>query len=652
MTSAAEPAISSPGASPQMAGARRILQETFGFSEFRPGQEAVINALLTGRNALAVMPTGSGKSLCFQIPALLLDELTIVVSPLVALMQDQVAALKLAGVAADGIHSGNERGENIEAWKLVAAGGTRLLYMSPERLMTERMLAALKRLPVKLFAIDEAHCISQWGPAFRPEYADLSRLRELFPDVPIAALTATADETTRGDIAKRLFGGHVEQFVLGFDRPNIRLTVTMKREWKRQLADFVSRFENDSGIVYCLSRRKTEDCAAMLAGKGIRALPYHAGMSSEEREANQNVFMTEPGVVIVATIAFGMGIDKADVRYVFHADLPASVEAYYQEIGRAGRDGAPAEAHMLYGLEDIRMRRQFIENEEAGDERRRREHKRLDALLGYCEAPACRRVALLEYFGERIEPCGNCDACLTPAERVDGTEEACVILQASQQSGELFGAAHLIDILRGAQTEKITRFRHERLACFGAGAQRSVNEWRSLIRQMVAAGFLQIDIAGYGGIKINAKGRALIRGEGKFLYRKDTVVPRSSKSERRQARKQEQLLAGQTLTEQQTALLARLKALRLELAKEREVPAYVVFADRTLIEIARRQPRTEAEFATISGVGAVKLERFAKYFLAEINASLDDATGKEEEPIQYRLDSRDGDGAASRPSGN
>ena len=619
MTSTSSPARYSPGVRPQLDDARQTLRESFGFSEFRPGQEAVIETLLAGRDALAVMPTGSGKSLCFQIPALLRGGLTIVVSPLVALMQDQVAALKLAGVAADGIHSGNERGENVEAWKRAAAGGTRLLYMSPERLMTERMLAALKRLPIGLFAIDEAHCISQWGPAFRPEYADLSRLRELFPGIPIVALTATADEITRGDIAERLFGSRVEQFVLGFDRPNIRLTVTMKREWKRQLADFVARFEGKSGIVYCLSRRKTEECAAMLADKGIRALPYHAGMGAEEREANQNVFMTEPGVVIVATIAFGMGIDKADVRYVFHADLPASVEAYYQEIGRAGRDGAPAEAHMLYGLDDIRMRRQFIENEESGDERKRREHKRLDALLGYCEAPLCRRVALLEYFGERTEACGNCDACLSPAEREDGTVEAKLILSAAKQTGEVFGASHLIDVVRGANTEKIARFRHDRLNCHGAGAERNANEWRSLIRQMVAAGFLQIDIAGYGGIKITGKGRELASGAGEFLYRKD-AVERKTKAERRQARKQEQLLADHELTVEQAELLATLKALRLALAQEREVPAYVIFADRALIEMALRQPRNEAEFATISGVGAVKLERFAKPFLAAINA--------------------------------
>ena len=366
-----------------MAEARTALREVFGFEGFRPGQEAVIETLLSGSDALAVMPTGSGKSLCFQIPALVGDGLTVVVSPLVALMRDQVAALRLAGIAADSISSGNDRGENTAAWRRAAAGETRLLYMAPERLMAGRMLEALARLPVRLFAIDEAHCISQWGPAFRPEYADLSRLRELFPGTPILALTATADEVTRADIVEQLFGGKAEQFVLGFDRPNIRLTVEMKRGWKRQLRRFVARHEGESGIVYCLSRKKTEETAALLSEAGVRALPYHAGMDAADREAHQNVFMTEPGVVIVATIAFGMGIDKADVRYVFHTDLPGSVEAYYQEIGRAGRDGAPAEAHMLYGLDDIRMRRRFIEEEDAGPERKRREHQRLDALLGY-----------------------------------------------------------------------------------------------------------------------------------------------------------------------------------------------------------------------------------------------------------------------------
>ena len=608
---------------PPLSSARRVLGEVFGFASFRPGQEAVIEALLAGENALAVMPTGSGKSLCFQIPALVMEGLTVVVSPLVALMQDQVAALRLAGVAADSINSGNGRAENVDAWRRAAGGETRLLYMAPERLMTDRMLSALKRLPVTLFAVDEAHCISRWGPSFRPDYAELCRLREFFPGVPVVALTATADEVTRDDIVEGLFGRDIEQFVLGFDRPNIRLSVEMQRDWKRQLRSFIARHRRESGIVYCLSRRKTEETAALLAADGVRALPYHAGMEAADREAHQNLFMTEPGVVIVATIAFGMGIDKADVRYVFHTDLPGSVEAYYQEIGRAGRDGNPAEAHMVYGLADIRMRRQFIEGEDAAADRKRREHKRLDALLGYCEAPACRRVALLEYFGERIEPCGNCDVCLVPAERIDGTEDAKKILSAARRSGERFGAAHLIDILRGRETEKIVRFGHHRLPTFGVGANRGKNEWRSLIRQMVATGFLRLDIRGYGGIGITDMGRALLRGDGAFLYRQDTVLTRFPPTAR-PTRTGRGDRAEQPLADDEAALLSSLKALRLELARERGVPAYIVFPDRTLIDMARRRPRTEEEFAEVNGVGAAKLKQFAEPFLAAIDTALSD----------------------------
>ncbi len=605
-----------------MSAAQRVLRDIFGFDAFRPGQQPAIEALLAGRHVLTVMPTGSGKSLCFQVPALALGGLTVVVSPLVALMQDQVAALRLAGVAADTINSANERARNVAAWRRAASGETRLLYMAPERLMTERMLEALGRLPVKLFAVDEAHCISQWGPSFRPEYEDLCRLRHLFPGVPIAALTATADALTREDIAERLFGGEVEPFVLGFDRPNIRLTVEMKRDWKRQCRSFVARHAGESGIVYCLSRRKTEETAALLEADGVRALPYHAGMDKEDREAHQNVFMTDPGVVIVATIAFGMGIDKSDVRYVLHTDLPGSVEAYYQEIGRAGRDGEPAEAHMLYGLADIRMRRQFIEEEDAGDERRRREHKRLDALLGYCEAPACRRVTLLEYFGERIEPCGNCDACLDPAERVDGTEDARKVLSAVYRTGERFGAAHVIDVLRGTATEKIERAGHHLLRTFGVGAGVGKNEWRSLIRQMVATGLLRLDIGGYGGISITGKGRELLQSEGVFLYRRDTAPARAPGAARETKGRRRTEPEDGPLTGPEAALLDVLKALRLRLARERDVPAYIVFSDRTLIDMARRKPRTEEEFAEVNGVGAAKLEAFAVPFLAAIESVL------------------------------
>ena len=592
----------------------RVLEDVFGFDAFRPGQEAAIGALLAGRNVLTVMPTGSGKSLCFQVPALMLDGLTVVVSPLVALMQDQVAALRLAGVAADSINSSRGRGANVAAWRRVTAGETRLLYLSPERLMTDRMLAALAGLPVKLFAVDEAHCISQWGPSFRPEYEDLGRLRDLFPGVPIAALTATADAATRRDVVQRLFGGEAETIVLGFDRPNIRLSVEMKRDWKRQLRAFIARHRGESGIVYCLSRRKTEETADLLAADGVRALAYHAGMDKSHREAHQNVFMTEPGAVVVATIAFGMGIDKADVRFVFHTDLPGSVEAYYQEIGRAGRDGEPAEAFMLYGLADIRMRRAFIEEEEAGDDRKRREHKRLDALLGYCEAPACRRAALLDYFGERAGTCGNCDVCLDPAERVDGTEDARKVLSAVRRSGERFGAAHVVDILRGTRTEKIARSGHDRLPTFGVGAARGKAEWQSIIRQMAATGILRLDVAGYGGLAITDRGRALLRGEGVFRYREDTVARTPAAGPRPRAAGADD----RPLTGDEAALLGVLKELRLRLARERGVPAYVVFSDRSLIDMAQRRPRTVEDFAEVHGVGAAKRKDFAAPFLAAI----------------------------------
>ena len=591
---------------------RQVLREVFGFEDFRPGQERAVDALLARRNVLTVMPTGSGKSLCFQVPALVGGGLTVVVSPLVALMQDQVAALRLAGVAAETINSSRERAENVAAWRRAADGETRLLYLSPERMMTGQMLAALGQLDIRLIAIDEAHCISQWGPAFRPEYQDLTRLREIFPDVPIAALTATADEVTREDIAVQLFGSDVETIVLGFDRPNIKLTVEMKRSWKDQLVAFVERHRGDCGIVYCLSRKKTEETAALLRDKGINALPYHAGMDKEVREANQNIFMTEPGTVIVATIAFGMGIDKADVRFVFHADLPGSIEAYYQEIGRAGRDDGPAEAHMLYGLGDIRMRRVFIEQEEAGEERKRREHRRLDALLGYCESPACRRGILLEYFGEATTPCGNCDICLDAVEMVDGTLEGQKALTAVMETGNRFGAVHIIDVLHGAQTEKVARAGHDRLPSFGSGAEFKKEQWRSLIRQLVAAGFLRLDVQGYGGLASTTKGQSLLQGETDFHYRPDTMraaAPAASKSRK---------VVALDLSDDQTALLDRLKALRLRLAKQRRVPAYVVFTDKSLADMARLRPRNETEFADVHGVGAAKLKKFAAQFLEEI----------------------------------
>lgn len=599
----------------------RILKDVFGYDHFRPGQIEVVEALLADQHTLAVMPTGSGKSLCFQIPALIKGGLTIVVSPLVALMEDQVAALRLAGVAADTINSSRDRDVNVAAWKRVAAGETRLLYLAPERLMTERMLNALSRLPVNLIAVDEAHCLSRWGPSFRPEYEALSHLKDVFPGVPIAALTATADTTTQDDIALKLFGDSGRRFVSGFDRPNIRLQVAMRADAKRQLLDVVKAHAGESGIVYCLSRAKTEKMAQFLVDNGVHALPYHAGLSADQRARNQTAFMMEPSVVMVATIAFGMGIDKPDVRFVCHTDMPGSVEAYYQEIGRAGRDGKPALAHMVYGLDDLRMRRLFIEQDDGDLEHKRREHKRLDALIGYCESPECRRHSLLAYFGEARGDkagCGNCDVCLDPPEMLDGTPAAQKLLSAAVGSGQVYGQAHLIDIVRGANTEKMRSTGHDQLPCYATGADLDQNTWRSLVRQLVASGFLHLDVAGHGGMSLTAKGQALLNGETTFNYRKDVIQPTAAQNKGKKKDGRARGAIPDDLDADQTALLMSLKDKRTQLARERDVPPYMIFSDRSLEDMARRQPHDETAFADIHGVGAAKLKEFAAVFLAVI----------------------------------
>ena len=593
----------------------QILQDVFGYTSFRPGQEEVMNTILAGENVLVVMPTGAGKSLCFQIPALACDALTIVVSPLVALMEDQVAALRLAGVAAETINSSRDYNVNAASWRRVAAGETRLLYISPERLMTDRMLAALSRLPVALLVVDEAHCISRWGPSFRPEYEGLSRIGAIFPDAAIAAFTATADAATRDDIAGKLFNGQGRIFVAGFDRPNIRLAVEPRGDWKQQLLTFVKDRAGESGIVYCLSRKKTDEAASFLSDNGVHALPYHAGMESSTRNANQEVFMTEAGAVMTATIAFGMGIDKPDVRYVFHANLPGNMESYYQELGRAGRDGAAADAFMLYGLDDIRQRRFFIEDDNGDDAHKRREHKRLDSLIAYCETPTCRRRTLLSYFGEDPEPCGNCDVCLDPPALSDGREPGNVVANAVRETGQRFGAAHVVDVVRGANTEKIRSLGHERLNAYGAGSSVSKDNWRSIIHQMVAAGLLNLDYQGYGGLSLTPQGDAFSRGEADFHYRKHparTIAKQGSRNAKS--------MEAAKLSAPETELLAALKRLRLDLARERGVPAFAVFADRALIDMARRKPQTNAEFLAVNGVGAAKLRDFAEPFMAAISA--------------------------------
>jgi len=593
-----------------MSRARELLAETFGFPAFRPGQEDVVERLLAGTNTLCVMPTGAGKSLCYQVPALLQDGPSIIVSPLTALMDDQVAGLAANGVNAAAIHSGRSREENVAAWVAFRSGEAKLLYLSPERLMTERMLAALEPLEPAMFIVDEAHCISKWGASFRPEYEMLTALKQRFPDATLGAFTATADEATQADIAAKLFDGNGDVLVHGFDRPNLSLAVKPKQGWKTQLMEFLEPRRQSSGIVYCLSRRQTEEVAGLLCDEGYRALPYHAGLSPETRRENQESFMAESGVVMVATIAFGMGIDKPDIRYVLHLSLPGSMEAYYQEIGRAGRDGAPADAMMLYSMADARMRRQFIEEEGTSEDHRRREHKRLDALLAYCEATQCRRIALLAYFGEGgAEACGNCDVCLDPPELIDGTREAQMLFSAIARTGERFGGGHVTDVLRGSATEKVTARGHDSLPTFGIGADKAKTYWQGLIRQMLAGGWLVLDISGYGALRLTPAGRAVLKGEGKVEIRQ--IV-----TKRENRRTKTAIAAAAEGVDDE--LLARLKAVRRDLASEKGVPAYVIFSDASLIDMCLIQPRTLDEMASVNGVGPKKLKDFGETFLTAL----------------------------------
>jgi ATP-dependent DNA helicase RecQ len=597
---------------------QKVLNDIFGYEKFRHGQLEVIESLLNNIHTLAVMPTGSGKSVCFQIPTLIKGGLTIVVSPLVALMEDQVSALKLLGVEAETINSSRDRGVNITSWKRVVEGKVRLLYLSPERLMTERMITALSDLPINLIALDEAHLLSRWGPSFRTDYEELIRLRNIFPAVPIAALTATADKTTQDDIVSKLFGGHGKVLVSGFDRPNIYLGVAMRTDAKRQLLDVVKEHPGQSGIVYCLSRAKTEKMAAFLSENGYNALAYHAGMSASLRTQNQTAFMAETtGMIVVATIAFGMGIDKPDVRFVMHMDMPGNIESYYQEIGRAGRDGKPAVAHMIYGLDDLRMRRLFIEEDDGDVDHKRREHKRLDALISYCESSECRRWALLGYFNEdqvTQGECNSCDICLNPPEMLDGTVDAKKILGVVRDTGQLFGQAHIIDILRGANTEKIRKFKHDQLQLYGIGCAVDKNTWRTILRQMVAGRYLNLDVAGYGGLSLYPKGQEIIDGSRLFSYRSDVI-----KSIDKKKNKSFEKFSSDNLTIEKSELLAGLKEKRKELARKRRVPPYMIFSDRSLEGMAHCQPTDEISFAAIHGVGAAKLKDFSADFIGVIN---------------------------------
>lgn len=586
-----------------------VLHSVFGYDQFRSPQGQVIDTLLEGRDALVLMPTGGGKSLCYQVPAIAMPGTAVVVSPLIALMQDQVATLQQAGVAAECLHSNQTADEYRTITRKLTAGELDLLYVAPERLLQEGMLELLNRVPLNLFAIDEAHCVSQWGHDFRPEYIRLGILAERFPSVPRIALTATADEPTRQEIIRRLSLDRARVFLSGFDRPNIRYRIAESGSGSRdKLLRFIrDEHPGEAGIVYCLSRKRVDDIASWLSSRGLTAVPYHAGLGHEEREANQRRFLEEEGVIVVATIAFGMGIDKPNVRFVAHMNLPKSIEAYYQETGRAGRDGLPADAWMMYGLQDVITLRQMMESSTAEEQYKRVERAKLDAMLGLCEVTSCRRQILLNYFGDTdSDPCGNCDNCLSPPETWDASVEAQKALSCVYRTGQRFGVTYLIDVLLGKDDERIRRFGHDQVSTYGIGKNLSVNAWRSVFRQLLASGFLKMDAEGHGGVHLSDRCRPVLQGTEKVWLRKEQPAART----RRKAR------GSTSVTSADSALWEALRRRRLELAQEQGVPPYTIFHDATLMELMAQRPRTLAQMAGISGIGQHKLAAYGETFLA------------------------------------
>ena len=595
----------------------RILADVFGYPGFRGAQREIIDCVSAGGDALVLMPTGGGKSLCYQIPALMRPGVGVVISPLIALMQDQVAALRLNGVRSAALNSAQKLADIRVTEQALEAGELDLLYIAPERLLLPRTLELLDRCRLALFAIDEAHCVSQWGHDFRPEYIQLSVLAERFPAVPRIALTATADGPTRREIVSRLGLETARQFVSRFDRPNIRYRISQSDSGgarSRLLRFLREEHPGDAGIVYCLSRKRVDAIAEWLAAQGLTALPYHAGLTTAERERNQTRFLKEEGVIMVATIAFGMGIDKPNVRFVAHLNLPRSVEAYYQETGRAGRDGLPADAWMLYGLQDVITLRQMLEQSTADDEHKRVERHKLEAMLGLCELTSCRRQALLAYFGDVLpEPCGNCDNCLDPPATWDATVPAQMALSCVYRTGERFGVNHLVDVLRGRDNERVRRFRHDRLTTFGIGADIEPGEWRGIFRQLIARGLLRVDLEGYGGLKLDESCRPLLRGETRVDLRRQGRPARPARSPASSKKPVE--LAFDPAQEE---LWEALRACRRRLADAQGVPPYVIFHDATLREMVRETPASLEQLARISGIGVAKLERYGDEFLAVI----------------------------------
>ena len=582
------------------------LKNFFGYDSFRPGQLEIIQHLLNGEDVLAVMPTGAGKSLCFQLPALIQNFKTIIISPLVALMNDQTAALRDLGVEVELIHSGRDYEENAQSWRNFATGDVKILYMSPERLMQTRMLAALDSLDIGMFVVDEAHCISKWGAGFRPDYEALSRLRVLFPKTILAAFTATADQATRVDINQKLSGGSARQILKGFGRDNLSLAIYPKKELKKNLIEYLNQKVHQSGIVYCLSRNETDEIAGYLNKEGFNAISYHAGKTTEYRNSAQDRFMTEDGLIMVATIAFGMGIDKSDIRFVIHASLPGSIEAYYQEIGRAGRDGKPADTVLFFGLSDLIKRQRMIFEGEGADQFKVLEYKRLEALTGYCETVKCRKVVLLSYFDEESVPCGNCDNCVTPPIVEDHTTQAIIILSAIKQTGEFFGTSHIIDLVRGSETAKIKEKGHSSLESFGKGARYSKSFFQGLIRQLISSGILRVNLERFGAVQLMQNADKIVEGREQFFAR--AHVERSST-------KTISPNTGRVIEEGPQAILFQsLKALRLEIARVKGVPAYIVFSDRTLQDMSVKKPKTKSDFLLVTGVGNKKMSEYYDSF--------------------------------------
>ena len=600
------------------ARALQVLQTVFGYPAFRGAQADIIDVMVQGGDALVLMPTGGGKSLCYQIPALLREGCGVVISPLIALMQDQVDALDELGVRAAFLNSTQSFDEAMRVERALRKGELDLLYIAPERLLTPRCLELLESSRIALFAIDEAHCVSQWGHDFRPEYIRLSVLHERFPAVPRMALTATADFQTRAEIVERLQLRTAREFVSSFDRPNIRYQIVEKENGRRQLLDFIrSEHAGDAGIVYCLSRKKVEETAEFLNENGLHALPYHAGMDNAIRSRHQSRFLREDGIVMVATIAFGMGIDKPDVRFVAHLDLPKSLEGYYQETGRAGRDGTPANAWMAYGLQDVVQQRRMIEESEVDSSYKRVQSGKLDAMLGLCETLSCRRVRLLDYFGQSSTPCGNCDTCMTPPVSFDATEAVQKLLSTIYRVGQRFGAVHVLEVLRGVDAEKVRQWRHHELSTFGIGSDKSEAEWRAILRQVIALGLVDIDHESYGALKLSAAARPVLKGEQQIALRRYQKPVKQKRTTSKPSG-----FVETDLSVSQQALFERLRWWRVETAREHNVPAYVIFHDATLREIAKAMPASIDGLRVVSGVGEKKLQSYGAQIIALIGETL------------------------------